>query len=49
MNANRDIEKNPDPLVLPAPWPDDDPAEIVTPEERAALRADLISRSAFAH
>ncbi|MFC5930934.1 hypothetical protein [Cryobacterium melibiosiphilum] len=48
MNANRDVEEHPAPFDLPMPWPKVAAIEDVTPEERAALRASLERRSAFA-
>lgn len=48
MNANRDTKTHPDPVDLPTPWRQKQQVD-VTAEEREALRADLRSRSAFAH
>lgn len=49
INANRDTKKHPDPIRLPMPYRDDAGKQAdVTPEERAALRAALLRRSAFA-
>lgn len=50
INANRDTKKYPEPIKLPAPWPSEEEAaaEEVTPEERAALHAQLLRYSAFA-
>lgn len=47
LNVNRDVKKFPDPLRLPHPWPDKERNEEVTPEERAAARAQLLRFSAF--
>ena len=48
INANRDPKKHPDPIRLPMPYRDEATKTAdVTPEERAALRADLVRRSAF--
>jgi hypothetical protein len=49
MNLNRDVKEHPDPFVLPHPWPLNAAVEDVSPEERAALRASLLRRSAFAN
>jgi hypothetical protein len=48
INANRDTKAHPQPIRLPNPWPDEEKAEEVTEEERAALRARLVRHSAFA-
>jgi hypothetical protein len=49
LNSNRDPKKAPDPIDLPMPWPaTSSKSADVTPEERAALRAQLLKRSAFA-
>ena len=48
MNANRDTTVHPDPVSLPTPWATQQDADVTT-EERAALRAELAARSAFAH
>jgi len=49
VNYHRDTKKNPQPITLPMPFSGGESAEPdVTPAERAALRADLIKRSAFA-
>jgi hypothetical protein len=48
MNANRDTATHPDPVELPTPWSQTQEAD-VTPQERAQLRAELASRSVFAH
>ena len=48
MNANRDVDKHPDPIELPTPWSQTQEVD-VTAEERAQLRAELTARSAFAH
>jgi hypothetical protein len=49
MNANRDTKKHPEPYELPMPWPKEAAAEQIPAEERAALRATLLRRSAFAN
>lgn len=49
LNVNRDEKAHPDPIRLPMPWPEGTGKHAdVTPEERAALRAQLLRRSAFA-
>jgi hypothetical protein len=49
LNSNRDPKKAPDPIDLPMPWPaKQSKSADVTPEERSALRAELLKRSAFA-
>ncbi|TFD58033.1 hypothetical protein E3T43_07230 [Cryobacterium sp. Hh7] len=48
MNSSRDSKIQKDPFDLPFPWPKVAAVEDVTPEERAALRASLERRSAFA-
>jgi hypothetical protein len=49
INSNRDQKLHPDPFALPKPWGDKAAKADVTPEERAALRAQLLRYSAFAN
>ncbi|QJU52928.1 hypothetical protein SCB71_06295 [Herbiconiux sp. KACC 21604] len=49
INVHLDRKRHKKDIELPGPWGKANPNADVTPERRAALRAELERRSAFAH